>query len=1058
MRSSICFLWVALGVSAVPATGQDEPAAGDSFQFVCSSEREPAGVSARSIMAPPEETWERRTDVQGVRAPADCWVWSRACPPRLLAPGEDAAAACRVAGDSFTPLTIRVYAPRGSADGPGVGDAPSNQLRVTAAPAAMWRQVPRRLLPTTATMSDSLSLPRDGEPLRVQARSERLASTWRDVTLDEDSVELELGPAARFTGRVTADGAPLGGARVWLARDHRARGAAQPAEPLGFELTDETGGFALTVSEAELSAVIVSSTSRTAATFERFSEVPAVVELSPGLTVSGQAVDSEGQPIAGARLKGLSWVPGEIPVMQRLAGVSGPDGRFLLGGFSKGAVSLQTDGGDLEFSRRFDLEDSVDLGTIVLMAPDSAWIQVVNAARGTAIPGAVVRLGDGSRVVADERGMASVSPRFGRSVMIFARGYLHAQFEIAEGAGRTVEEPLLLGLEPAFTVEGVYVAADGQTPAAGGSLEASRPMANGSASRFGSVAADGSFYMDLEPGTYTLELSAANAGRKRLEVSGSAGEARDLGVVVAPASAWVSGTVVNPEYAPVAGASVSYARPSEFGQMMARALGRVATVTTDVDGRFELHGLEPGAATLRVETEGYAPLEFDVEALAVEWVDAGFVELSRGRRVAVRSDVGRGVVGLDPGGKGQPQDLITADLVEGEALLDLVPAGPFVVRVSSEGVTLCEKDVDDAAGDVSVTCDGSAVAVTGRVAMAGQPASGSLLWSAKANSASPSGGGIIRGAGPLARTVSVVPTGWQELRAELDQDGRYLLDAVLPGEWKVRWMTSDGAWQEARDVTVPEGPGDEITLDFDYGGVSIEGVVTDAEGAPVQHATIDVFPRRSAVVSGPDGRFQIRDLAPGAYQLRARFQHDRSDLVDVELRDYADRQTVHLELRENPPNDELVIRLAGGGSGFCFVEMEGSSQRVPRIDGGVATVRFPPPLADRVRIACQADGRWILTGWQDLERALERGVDFDPFESDSSIVLEGDPSTVAVQVTGPGGWDLGKLRLWFGGATAYSVGETISNLPVGEYTLRWGNQIRTVWTERRRAAEVEIEN
>lgn len=1056
MRSSIRLLWLLLGLVAVPAAGQEDPAAGDAFQFVCSRESEPAGISARSIMVPPDETWERRVDVQGVRAPADCWGWSSACPPRLLGPGEDAAVACRSAGGSFAPLRIRVQAPQSSADGPGAREEPANELRVTVAPAAMWRQVPRHLLPTTATMSDSLSLPRDGEPLRIQARSERFASTWRDVTAEEDAVELELRPAARFTGYVTADGAPLAGARVWLARDRGARGAGLPAEPLGFEMTDESGGFSLTLSEAERSAIIVSSTSRTAATFRRFSEVPSVVELSPGLTVSGQTVDVEGQPIAGARLKGLSWVPGEIPVMQRLAGVSASDGRFLLGGFGKGTVSLQTEGGALEFSRRFDLEDSVDLGAIVLVAPDSAWVQVVDATRGTAIPGAAVRLGDGERVVADERGIARVSPRFGRSVMIFAKGYLHAQFEVAVGAGRTVEEPLLLGLEPAFTVEGVYVAADGQTPAAGGSLEASRPMANGSARRFGSVAADGSFSIDLEPGTYTLELSAANAGRRSLEVSGSPGEVRDLGVVVAPASAWVSGTVVDPDYAPVAGASVSYARPSEFGQMFARALGRVATVTTDVDGRFELHGLELGTATLRVETEEYAPLEFEVEALAVEWLDAGFVELSRGRSVTVRSDAGRGVVGLDPGGKGQPQDLISADLVDGEAILDLVPEGPFVVRVSIEGVTVCETDVEDATGDAAVTCDRSAMTVTGRVTSAGQPAAGYLSWWAKTNRDSVSGG-ITTGFGALGRTSALVPTGWQELRADLDQDGRYLLEAVLPGDWEVSLNTPDGARQESREVTVPEGPGEEFTLNFDYGGVSIEGVVTDSAGAPVHHATVDVFPQRSWVASGPDGRFQVRDLAPGAYQLRARFQHDRSDLVDVELRDYNDRQTVHLELRDDPPNDELLIRLAGGGSGFCFVEMEGSYQQVPRIDGGSATVKLMPPLTDRVRIACQVEGRWILNGWQDLERALERGVDFDPFESDSSIVLEGDPSTAAVQVTGPGGWDLGKLRLWFGGGPAYSVGETITNLPEGEYTLRWGNQVRTVWTERRRAAEVEIE-
>ena len=153
-----------------------------------------------------------------------------------------------------------------------------------------------------------------------------------------------------------------------------------------------------------------------------------------------------------------------------------------------------------------------------------------------------------------------------------------------------------------------------------------------------------------------------------------------------------------------------------------------------------------------------------------------------------------------------------------------------------------------------------------------------------------------------------------------------------------------------------------------------------------------------------------------------------------------------------------MIRLPGGGSGFCFVEMEASPQQVARVDGGAATVKLTPPLTDRLRVACQADGRWVLTGWQPLEPAMDRGVELDPFESESSIVLTGDPSTASVQVTGPGGWDLGSLRIWFGGATAYSVGETISNLPEGEYTLRWGNQVRTVWTERRRAVEVEIEN
>ena len=947
---------------------------------------------------------------------------------------------------------------------------------MTAAPAAMWRQVARHLLPTTTVASGSLSLPRDDETWRLQALREGFASTWRDVAPEEASAELVLQRAADLTVHVTADGAPLAGARMNLLRVGSGMAAVRP-EPLGFGMSDADGKVNLTVSERERSAVLVSHVARTATVFERFVEALSVVELGPGFAVTGRTVDPEGRPVAGVRLLGLSWVEHELPMMRRHLGLSGPDGRFSLTGFTKGAASLRTDGGDLEYSEAFDLEGSLDLGSIVLAASENYWIQVVDASTGTAIPGAGASSEAGEQSTTDREGIAQVSPRFGRSLMVSAKGYRMARFEIggggttaaepslpglpifpvdvAGGAGATAEEPLVLRLEPAFTVEGVYVAADGQTPAAAG-VVAARDMGDGGGTRSGRIAADGSFSIDLDSGAYTLELVATNAGRTVLSVQGSAGETRDLGVIVAPTSAWVSGTVVSPEYAPVSEASVSYTRPSEFGSSLSRKMGQVATVTTDVDGAFELHGLELGTSTLRVEAEGFAPLEFEVEANAVEWVDAGFVELSRGRRITVRSDVESGLVKLDPGGRSRPRDLITGDLEEGVAVLEAVPDGAFVVHVSEDGVAVCKKDVQEATGDDVVTCDRSTVTVTGRVTLAGQPGGGHLSWDAKVNSRY--GRSVTTFySGSLRRTVVVLPAGSQQLQAPLDSEGNYRLEAVLPGEWKVNWSLPEGGHQESREVTVPDGPG-EFTLNFDYGGVSIEGVVTDPEGQAVYLAAVDIFPQRSAVVSDPNGRFQVLGLAPGAYQLRARLRYQRSDLVDVELRDYSDRQTVQLQLSDDPPNDELTIHIGGGGSGFCFIEMESSGRRVARIDGGVARTKLTPPHTDRVRIACQADGRWILTGWQDLERALDRGVEFDPFESDSSILLTGEPSTAAVQVTGPGGWDLGKLRLWFGGASTFAVGDTISNLPVGEYTLRWGNQIRTVWTERRRAAEVEIEN
>ncbi len=1072
MRFSILVPWLVVSAVAVPGLAQEEAAPDGPFQFVCPRQSDPAFLDG--IPVPADRTWERLDDIPpGGAAPAGCWAWSDSCPPRLFEAGQSPAAACRAGAGSTSPLSVRMLVPEASNGASADGTATAAGFEVVAAPVAMWRQVPWNLLPTTSVASGSFSLLRDDETWRVQALAGGVASIWRDVTPEEGSVELPLREAVEFTVQATAGGAPLAGARVYLVRS--GLGVYSVSEPLGFGISDADGKVSLTVSERERSAVLVSHVTRNASAFERFDETPALVELGPGLNLTGRTVDPEGLPVAGVRLLGLSWVADELAVMQRHVGLSGPDGRFLLTGFAKGAASLQTDGGDLEYSQAFDLEGPLDLGSIVLTAPEHYWIQVVDASRGTPVPEARALFEGGEATTTDRDGLARVSSRFGRILLVNAEGYRMARFRFAAAgaaaeanpppglaaravdvtgdAGAAAETPVVLRLAPAFTVEGVFVTADGVTPAASGRLVASQSVAGGSRTSNEALGADGSFSLDLEPGAYSLELTAGNAGRRVLEVAGSAGETRDLGIVMAPASAWVSGTVVSPEYAPVPGARISYLRPTEFGALMARAMGRVAEVTADADGYFEMHGLELGPSSLRVEAEGFAPLEFDVEAAAIQWVDAGFVELSRGRRITVRSDVDGGMVNLDPGSEHDPLGPMTGKVLDGEAVFENVPAESLRVRVLEEGVPVCERREEAGTGDEVIRCNRSTVTVTGLVTIGGQPGTGRLNWQSKVEN--PQGEGIMRTVGgPMQRTRIV--SSKLELSAPIDGEGRYRLESMLPGEWNVTLWSDTGGMQEGREITVPDAPGEEIVVDFRYGGVSVAGTVVDAEGQPVTHATVDIFPGRQAVVTGRDGRYEIRDLAPGAYQLRARFQHSRSDLVDVELRDYSDVQSVQLQLRNDPSDDEITIRLAGAVGGFCFVEMEGAGQRTVRIDRGVASTQLTPPLTDRVRVACHADGRWVLTGWQPLEPALDRGIELDPFESESSIVLTGEGSA-AVRVTGPGGWDLGSLRIWFGGATTFSVGETIPNLPEGEYTLRWGNQVRTVWTERRRAAEVEIE-
>ncbi|MCY3928326.1 MAG: carboxypeptidase-like regulatory domain-containing protein [Acidobacteria bacterium] len=1042
---------LAVGASLGPICAQDGSAIGDGqMQILCIDEDRRAYPLEAIPGSRSTQIWSNPNLLAGERSPTHCWAWNEACPPHRVAHGEDAAGACKTNPSGSARLSIRVTSP-GTDNGPPDGRTGlPDGVEIIAAPAEMWRETPISLLPTWATDSGLLSLPRGAEQWRLQARAEGRLSRPRDVSLEEDTVELVLLPAAGVSVQVTADRAPLAGARLSLVQPGRFADRRAP-ELLAFECTDDAGEGNLAIAESERSLVVVGSPARTAAAFQRFEDVPAVVELGPGYAVTGVAVNVAGDPVAEARLLGLSWIPNGGGLMQRHTGKTGADGRFRLTGFSPGTALLRTDGGNLAYSRQLDLDHSVDLGSIVLTSPEHVWLEIVNRDSRMPVHSASVQPAGGEWAAAGKDGAVLVSLVLGRSLLVKAKGYISASVELPDGAGQTSEEPFVIELEPAFTVEGTYVAADGLTPAADGRFVARRETDNMSSHR--PLAPDGSFSIDLPAGAYSLELSAGNAGSRRLSVNGSSGEVRDLGVVAASASAGVSGHVLSPEFAPVAGASISRVRSSEMGPLMAWALGNVDRVTTNAEGYFELFGLDGGVSTLRVEAEGFAPMEFEVEAQAVEWVDAGTVELSRGRRVRVRTDVDRGEVVVDTGLVGNPRQFIRVAVVDGEALVERVPVGAFALQVLEDRVPVCEWDEQDETGGVSIRCDRSTVTVTGRVTIGDQAGDGMLLWQQKGRAALPEGGLITRG-GPLPRT-QVVSNRPQERQAMLNGEGRYRIEAVLPGNWEVIWMPLSGGQQDVREVEVPDGAGGDVVLDLDYGGVSLVGIVTEAGGAPATHATVDVFPSRRAVVADEVGRFQITGLVPGTYQLRARLRDLRSRLVDVELRT-GRREAVDLVLVDDPPSDEVAIYLEGGGSGLCFVKADTGVSHVLQITGGTARQKLSPPLSRRLQVACRASGHWVLSDWRDLRQALDEGVVLDPFESTATLVLTGVAPGAPIEITGPGDWNLGALRLWFGGARTFQVGETISNLPSGSYTLNWGSRSRIVRVERGRATEVEI--
>ncbi len=1025
---------------------------GDDLQMVCLNSSGGAHPLPSVASAPEVRTWQGISELTGPDVEIQaCWVWSDSCAPvkRLL--GTDLEPSCDESGPRSTSaqrsdLVVRLLNLEEVA-------AKSFPWTLTAAPSAMWREVPRSLLPVWAADAPVVRLPRDSRPWRLHACAERRCSRWTDVPERAAQVGLRLGPAEVVSYWITADGIPLVDARFYLVR--AGQGGLNQTEILGLEQAGEDGRVAFQLPVEQDSAAIVSAEERDAVAFPTLWDVPNRLELGRGFFVSGQFTDTDGDPVA-ASLYGRSFIKDGFGLTQLQRGRTAPDGSFRLSGFSAGPATLravaEAEGG-LEFARRLDLEGSADLGELVLDDVEVVWVRVVDAEHRGPVKGALIRAADGRVTETGTDGLSDVQVRYGRELQVTAGGYGPALPQLPTGVGRTPDQPFLIELEPALTVTGVFLAADGITPAANG-----RFSARGAGERLlsGTIAADGAFAVGLPGGgDWEIDLTAGNAGSVRVDVTGRGGETIDLGVVRAVLSAVVSGYVVGDGYQPLAGASVTSTPPSEAGPLLSPLLGGTLVATSGGEGYFELHGLDAGPAGLRIAAEGYAPERVEIHVEGTERVDLGTVELDRGRQITVRSDAERGLVDLAVGDVLPPEEMAAA-IESGAAVFRTVPHGPLAVVVLNEdGHPVCTKRLSESEGDVIVRCNDRSVQVTGRVTLDGVPVAGRLIWRSRSGEIQVPGG-FFRSRTDGLQRIDTVSSGLQDLAAPLDGEGSYRMGSVLPGEWEVLWVSEAGGAQEPRVVDVPAGASG-VVRDIAYRGVSVEGVVFDAEGRPAGRATVETFPGQAPVMSDGRGNFRMLGMQPGRYQVRARRRNLRSDFVAVELDRPGDRASVQLHLLDEPVSDRLRVELADGSRGFCYVEADNASGgHLVQVRDGLAEAPLDPPLGEWVRAACNADGRWTLGDWQNLRLALERGLTFDPGASTGSLSLIGPSRAGGVTITAPGGWDLGQLRMWFGGAPTFSVGETIPNLPLGTYRVQWADGSRTVVTERRRVTEVDL--
>ncbi len=320
---------LALLVCAAAAQVSAQPA-GD-LHLVCLNRDGAAQPLPPLAAATPEaQAWQEIAALAGPDVDIQaCWVWNEVCPPAKHLPGSDLVQGCGDAGTgpavaSEAKLVVRLLNLRDDTAG-----APPPT--VIGAPSAMWREVPRSLLPTwSAGASAVRGLPYGPGPWRVQACTERRCSRWTGIPDGTGEASLRLSDAQTVSYQMMSDGYPLENARFYLVRP--GKGGLSQTEILGFEQADDEGRVAFRLPAEESSAVVVSSEGREAAAFPTLPDVPDRVELEAGFFLSGRIISAGGDPVA-ARLYGRSFIRGGFGLTQLQKGRTGADGRFRMSGF-----------------------------------------------------------------------------------------------------------------------------------------------------------------------------------------------------------------------------------------------------------------------------------------------------------------------------------------------------------------------------------------------------------------------------------------------------------------------------------------------------------------------------------------------------------------------------------------------------------------------------------------------------------------------------------------------------------------------------------------------------
>jgi protocatechuate 3,4-dioxygenase beta subunit len=597
-------------------------------------------------------------------------------------------------------------------------------------------------------------------------------------------------------------------------------------------------------------------------------------------SITGNVIDREGRPIAGARvaiypvetidarrIRLLSKTPERTPLT---TATSDSKGSFKLESPKELVVELQADakgyGGELLRVERDDEGVTMMLGTAPMK-------QGTVTANGKPVAGATVVwiAGGGAESVAttDANGRYSVpdpSKSGGRAIVIHPDYALHEDFY---GGPRKTE--LDQKIEPGVAISGKVVAADGTTPAAGAAI-----VVEGVA--LAKSGDDGTFNVAHAPKRWeTLEARMGD------RVGSRASNSKSAAVKLGPAASLTGVVRDSKTQQPVAFAEVRLSH-SSAGFRFTPDLNSISTIT-DAKGAFSFSGIHSGNYDLMTIRPGYAVAPASVAVTTAQHAQKTLTAIPQARisgtvvdedkrpvagalvnATAAGSDGNPGFMNFNFGGRrgavsGPDGRFVVATTREGDVIIDALKKGYPQVKSPTFKISAGERK----SGIVLTIPRG--VAVKGRVTDAsGKPLSGVNVV---ASAAEQSGGGPV---GMRRMMLNLARGGNDDDNVQTGSDGTFTI-RLKEGMYDVGFRRESFAPKSARAVQVNAMTKPiEIKLDA---GVEITGIITRG-GTPIPDVNVGALGSdlQTFGTSGPDGRFTIADLTPGSYMLVVNKQED----------------------------------------------------------------------------------------------------------------------------------------------------------------------------------------